>query len=175
MCHSKDCDSELGFVSDNEFANNDSDLPLELQNSIGIWSTIIYNALNHKSILPDTIKIIAACGGCGYTFCCCCVLFHPNLRTNLISLLPKHPEQGMMSYNEYVQATEFHCNIQGLISNYCFKYDNNNIQDTFISYLNYSVKIQKVVNHDRSSPLKSVKLSYLAIFFFTLLVGLPSM
>ena len=43
-----------------------------------------------------------------------------------------------MPYNEYVQATEFHYNLQGLISNLCFKYDNNNIQDTFISHLNHS-------------------------------------
>ena len=45
MCHSKDCDSELGFFCDNEFANNDSDLPIELQNSVKFGLTIIYNDL----------------------------------------------------------------------------------------------------------------------------------
>ena len=138
MCYSKDCDSELGFVCYNELSNNDSDLPLELQNSIVVWLTIIYNALNHEKVLLASAKtIVTTCGYCGYTFLCHgCVLFHPNLVTNTITLLPNHPEQGTMTYDEYVQATEFHYDMQGLIFNHYFKYDNNNIQDTSISHLN---------------------------------------
>ena len=49
----------------------DSNLPLKLQNSIGIWSTIIYNALNHKKVLlTAATMILATCGGCGYIFLC---------------------------------------------------------------------------------------------------------
>ena len=41
MFHIKDCNSELGFVCDNEFSNNDTDLPIELQNAVPVWLTII--------------------------------------------------------------------------------------------------------------------------------------
>ena len=129
MCQDKECTEDLGFDCDDEFANNDADLPIQFKNYISSCSTIIYNALTHENVLPTAGKtVLATCNGFGYTFIChSYVLFHPNLQTNPISLLPTHPEQGMMSYDEYVQATEFHYNIQGLISNHCFKYDDENI------------------------------------------------
>ena len=60
ICQSKECNSELSFVCDNEFDNNDADLPIQLQNSISIWSIIIYNALNYEKVLPTTTKTILA-------------------------------------------------------------------------------------------------------------------
>ena len=78
MCHSKDCNSELNFVCDDEFANNDADLPIELQNAVPVWSTITYNALKHEEVLPAAAKtILMTCGRCGYSFLCRgCVMFH---------------------------------------------------------------------------------------------------
>ena len=71
-CHIKDCDESLGFVFANEFDNNNSDLLIQLQNSITICLTSIYNALNHEKVLAASTKtILANCGGCGYTFLCC--------------------------------------------------------------------------------------------------------
>ena len=120
MCHSKDCNSELGFVCDNEFANNDADLPIELQNAVPVWSTIIYNALKHEKVLPAAAKtILMTCGRCGYSFLCRgCVMFHPNLVTVPITLSPKHPVQGSMTYDEYILTAVFHYDIQGLIANH---------------------------------------------------------
>ena len=49
---------------------------------------------------------------------CGCIVFHLNLVENPVSLLLKHPEQGNMTYYEYVQTTKFHSNMQGMISNH---------------------------------------------------------
>lgn len=91
-CHCKDCNDSHGFVCANEFVVNNLHLPIECQNSISTWFTTIYNALNYEKILPDTVKMIFAnCNGCGYTFLCqVCILFHPKLVTNPITLLSMH-------------------------------------------------------------------------------------
>ena len=82
---------------------------------------------------------------------------------------PRHPEQGTLSYDEYVQATEFHYNMQGLILDHCFKYSDQNIQDTFISHMNHSAEIQKKVNHDQSSSVPAVQNSYsVGLFIHTI-------
>ena len=174
MCHSKDCDSELGFVCDDEFSNNDADLPIELQNAVPVWSTIMYNALKHEKVLPTAAKtILKICGRCGYSFLCrSCVMFHPNLVTVPITLSPNHPVQGSMTYDDYVLAAEFHYDMQGLIANHQFGFDDNNIQDTFISHLNQSDEIQKLVTHDCASTVKSIKDSYSATMFTHTISGL---
>lgn len=55
--------------------------------------------------------------------------------------------------------------MQVLISDHRYQYDDDNIQDTFISHLNNYEETQKQVNHNHSSPVNSVKLSYSAAFF----------
>ena len=116
-CYNKDCTNSWGFLCAGGFVVNDSDLPIELQNSIATWSTIIHDALNYRKILPDTTKaILANYNGSGYTFIWQgCILFHPNLVTNPISLSPMHLKQGRMSYDDYVQADEFYYNMKGFL------------------------------------------------------------
>ena len=70
-----------------------------------------------------------------------------------------------MTYNEYVLAAVFHYDMQGLIANHWFTFDDDNIQDTFISHLNQLDEIQKLVTHDRASPVMSIKASYSATMF----------
>ena len=53
--------------------------------------------------------ILQSCEGCGYKFLWRgCVMFHPNIIENPVSLSSIHPLQGCMSYDEYVKATQFH-------------------------------------------------------------------
>ena len=113
------------------------------------------------------------CGGCGYYFfCCICVMFHPNLVTVHTTLSPKHPVKESMTYNRYVLDAVFHYDIQGLITNHPFTFDDNNIQDTFISHSNQSDEIQKLVTHNLESPVKNIKASYSATMFTHTISGL---
>ena len=77
-----------------------------------------------------------------------------------------------MTYNEYVLDSKFHYNMQGLISNNWLRFDDDNIQDTFISHLNQLAKIQKLLTHDRASPVKSIKLSYSAGLYIHTIGGI---
>ena len=90
---------------------------------------------------------------------------------NPVTLSYKHPHQGKLTYDEYVQAAEFHYDVQGLVVNHCYQFDNTNIQDTFISYLNHSKDIQQIVNHKFLLPLDSVKLNYSAGLFIHTIGG----
>ena len=92
-------------------------------------------------------------------------MFHPSIIENPVSLSSSHPKKGRMSYDEYVKATEFHYTMQGLIYDHRFPYDDSNIQDMFITHLNHSSDIFKIVNHERSSSLVSTKLKYSASLF----------
>lgn len=98
-------------------------------------------------------------------------MFHPSIIENSVSLSPSHPNQGRILYDEYVQATEFHYTMQGLISDHCFPYDDSNIQDMFITHLNHSSDIFKIVNHECSSSLASIKLKYSASLFVHMISG----
>ena len=173
-CHSKACSEVLGFVCANEFVNNDSGLPYEFRNHTSSWSTTIYEALNCTKVLPEDAKtMLANCDGCGYTFLRRgCVMFNPNLVENPTKLLPSHPRQGKLSYDEYMQAVCFHYTMQGPAADHRFPFDDENIQDTFISHLNYSGEIQRIVNNDCSLPRDSVKQNYSAGLFEHTIAGL---
>ena len=62
----------------------------------------------------------------------------------------------------------------GLISNHSFKFDYENIQDTFISHLNHSAEIQKQVNHDQASSVPNIKLFYLAGLYIHTIGGITA-
>ena len=62
--------------------------------------------------------------------------------------------------------------MQGMISNHCYQFDKVNIQDLFISYLNNSAEILKIMNHESLSSLSSTKLSYLESLFLHTIGGL---
>ena len=78
MCQSKECSEAIGFVCEDPFVNNDSDLSIQFKNHIKTWMTMIYDALNYEKVLPAAAKeILATCNGCRYTFLCQgCVMFH---------------------------------------------------------------------------------------------------
>ena len=106
------------FIVAEPHVKNNYDLLQRLRCYMNEWSGQIFQALSQDRVLPkEGLSFLQQSNGCGYTFLrYACVLHHPYIMDQSVSLTSTHPHQGpSTSFTDYYVKADFYYNMLGLV------------------------------------------------------------
>ena len=161
-----------GFLCEDWFNKERSDLPLRWKYQIPNWSSQLDQAFRHAGVLPaEALSMLDSCEGNGFLFLRKASYFlHPALMDefDVIKLISKHPEQGQNeSFDAYREKADFYYNTVGLLQNTRMDFGDTYTQNLFVLHLVNSAAIQLKVTAQRESHEQSTRDKYNAGNFLT--------
>ena len=154
-----------GFLCEDWFVKERSDLPLRWKYQIPNWSSQLNQAFSQPGVLPDKARsILDSCDGNGFLFLRrSCYFLHPALmdQVDVIPWISSHPEQGPREhFDKYKARAEFFYNTMGLMQDTRMDFDDVYTQTMFIHHMVNSVAVQLKVTAERESHEQTTRDKY---------------
>lgn len=142
------CDDVRGFICGD---SSNAHLPASYKEFLKHWGLLIFQALNWNGILPDAAKAMLYQSNMdGYELLKqLAQKFHPNMVTNIATIIPTHQKQiDFHTYSAFQMTVIYYYLLQGWIFDDKYNFGVVKYQDTYIQNLKYSDEIQTIVKNE---------------------------